>query len=124
MDTLELYRWAVQDPETHAVVLRIMYEQVRSGRHPDVLREDFAGTSAESVAWLALRRGQRAIAVELDGATLAWAQRRAVRLLGARAGEIQFVEGDVRRVGPPEIPPADIIAALNFSILGLRDPND
>jgi len=54
LDTLELYRWAVQDPETHATVLRLMYERLHPGRTPMLLREDFAGTSAEAVAWLAL----------------------------------------------------------------------
>ena len=121
MDTLELYRWAVQDPETHAVVLRAMYERLRPGRHPVVLREDFAGTSSESVAWVALKQGRRAIAVDLDGPTLEWAQRRAVRLLGTRASEVRFVQGDVRIVGPPEVPHADIISVLNFSILYQRD---
>jgi hypothetical protein len=27
MDTLELYRWAVQDPEPHAIALPTMYER-------------------------------------------------------------------------------------------------
>ena len=124
LDPLELYRWAVQDPETHAIVLRTIYAWVRSGRQPVVLREDFAGTCAESVAWVALRRGRRAIAIDLDGPTLAWAQHRAVRLLGSRASEIQFVQADVRSVGPPEVPPADIISVLNYSILYPREPDE
>ena len=74
VDTLELYRWAVQDPETHAVLLCTIYERLRPGRHPVILREDFAGTAAESVAWVALEKGRRAIAVDLDGPTLEWAQ--------------------------------------------------
>lgn len=124
MDKLELYRWAVQDPETHAVVLRTMYGRLRPGRHPVVLREDFAGTSAESVAWVALKKGRRAIAIDLDGPTLEWAQRRAARLLGARASGVEFVLGDVRIVGPPVVPHADIISVLNFSILYQRDPEE
>jgi SAM-dependent methyltransferase len=123
-DTLELYRWAVQDPETHAVVLCIMYERLRPGRQPVILREDFAGTSAESVAWVALRRGRRAFAVDLDGPTLEWAQRRATRLLGTRASEVRFVRADVRAVGPPDVPAADVISVLNFSILYQRDPEE
>src|SRR6186997_286191 len=121
IEKLELYRWAVQDPETHAVVLRTMYGRLRQGRHPMVLREDFAGTSAECVAWVALKKGRRAIAIDLDEPTLEWAKRRAVRLLGDRASEISFVRGDVRIVGPPEVPHADIISVLNFSILYQRD---
>lgn len=124
LDTLELYRWAVQDPETHAIVLRTMYEQLRPGGNPIVLREDFAGTSAESVAWVLLQPGGRAVAVDLDGPTLEWAQRRAVRVLGPLASRIAFVPGDVRSVGPPELPPADIVSVLNFSILCLREPGE
>ncbi len=122
MDKLELYRWAVQDPETHAVVLCKMYEEVRPDRHPVILREDFAGTSAESVAWVALKKGRRAIAVDLDKQTLEWAQRRAARLLGARASEVAFICDDVLNVGPPEVPAADIISVLNFSIYYQHDP--
>ena len=124
MDRLELYRWAVQDPETHAVVLRTMYQWLRPGRQPVVLREDFAGTAAESVAWVILQHGRRAIAVDLDGPTLEWAQRRAVRLLGPLASEIEFVQGDARSVGPPEVPQADIISVLNYSVLYQREPEE
>ena len=124
MDQLELYRWAVQDPETHAVVLRTMYQRLRPGRQPVVLREDFAGTSAESVAWVILQHGRRAIAVDLDGSTLEWAQRRAIRLLGPLASEITFVQGDVRSVGPPAVPHADIISVLNYSILYQRETEE
>ena len=113
----------MQDPETHAIVLRTMYERLRPGRKPVILREDFAGTSAESVAWVILQHGRRAIAVDVDGPTLEWAQRRAVRLLGPLASEIAFVQGDVRGVGPPEVP-ADIISVLNYSILYQREPEE
>lgn len=120
-DVLELYRWAVQDPETHATVLHIMHERV-SGQGPaTLLREDFAGTCAESVAWVALKAGRMAIAVDLDGETLAWARRRAQRLLGGRRGQVECIEGDVMRIGP-ESGAADIISVLNFSILYLRQP--
>ena len=120
-DTLALYRWAVQDPETHAVVLRLMYQQLRPGRHPVVLREDFAGTSAESVAWVALKPGRRAFAIDLDPHTLAWAESRANRLLGPRSSGVTFVEGDAISIAPPRVPPADILSVLNFSILYLRE---
>jgi SAM-dependent methyltransferase len=119
-DPLELYRWAVQDPETHALLLELIYERVRDGRSPEVLREDFAGTSAESVAWVALAEGRRAVAVDRDGATLAWARRRAGVILGDDAARVRFVEGDVRAVAPPEMPEADVLAALNFSVCYLH----
>src|SRR5687767_6970524 len=105
MDILELYRWAVQDPETHAEVLRIMYESVHPGRSPTVLREDFAGTAAESVAWVALQEGRAAVAVDLDRETLRWARHRAERILGSEAECIEFIEGDVIAVAPPRARP-------------------
>jgi SAM-dependent methyltransferase len=121
MDPLELYRWAVQDPETHAEVLRIMYLCQNPGRPANVLREDFAGTCADSVAWVALREGRRAVAVDLDGPTIAWARQRAERILGGRAKDVEFIVSDVLDVGPPRTPRADIIAALNFSVFYFRD---
>lgn len=120
-DLLELYRWAVQDPETHATVLRLMYERLHPGRTPTLLREDFAGTSAEAVAWLALGPGRSALAVDRDAPTVAWARARASRILGPRAGALQFVEADVMSVAPPAVAAADILSVLNFSILYLRD---
>jgi SAM-dependent methyltransferase len=121
MDTLELYRWAVQDPETHAEVLRIMYEDCNPGRRPSVLREDFAGTAADSVAWVALREGRYALAVDLDGPTIGWAKQRAARILGSRASDLEFIVADVMEVGPPQSPAADIITVLNYSIFYFRD---
>lgn len=122
-DALELYRWAVQDPGTHVAVLGRMYERLR-GRKPTVLREDFAGTSAESVAWVAGGDDRSAVAVDHDPATRDWAKRRAARLLGERAGRVQFVEGDVLNVAPPEVSAADVISVLNFSIFHFHHRGD
>ena len=121
MDTLELYRWAVQDPETHAEVLRLIYEHLRPGRTPTVLREDFAGTSAESVAWVALRAGRQAIAVDLDAPTIQWASRRASRILSDNSRSIHFLVSDSLKVAPPQVQPADLVSVLNFSMLYLRE---
>lgn len=112
---LELYRWAVQDPETHAVLLGAIYQRIHNGRRPIVLREDFAGTAADAVAWVARRPDRSAIAVEIDADTVAWAQSRARRVLGDRAPSLQFVVTDATKAGPPTLPQADIVAALNYS---------
>lgn len=120
--SLELYRWAVQDPEVHATVLSMMHRRLRPGTIARVLREDFAGTSADSVAWVAIRPDRRAIAVDLDGQTLAWAKDRASRILGGRAALIDFIHGDVMDVEPgASIPSADVLAVLNFSIMYVRE---
>lgn len=116
VDRLELYRWAVQDPETHAEVLRIMYMCMNPGHTASLLREDFAGTAADSVAWVALREGRRAVAVEIDAPTVLWAKERAERILGSRASGVEFIVSDVMQAGPSEAPQADIVSVLNYSI--------
>lgn len=121
LDSLELYRWAVQDPETHAEVLRIMYETTNPGRRPVLLREDFAGTAAESVAWVALQPGRRAVAVDRDLPTVEWATKRAQRILAGNAGTVEFIVEDVMAVGPDRAGAADILSVLNFSILYFHD---
>ncbi|MBI1246804.1 class I SAM-dependent methyltransferase [bacterium] len=118
-DILELYRWSVQDPDTHAAVLDRMYLQLRH-KQPTVLREDFAGTSADSVAWVRAGDQRRAIAVECDAPTVAWAKARWTKLLGAAAGRLQYVTSDVFAVAPPQVEAADVISALNFSLLFLK----
>ena len=117
VDVLELYRWAVQDPETHVAVLQQMYSRIRNGLRPIVFREDFSGTSAEAVAWVAADPARSAFAIDLDADTLKWARRRAARLLGSDADRVRFFSGDVLEVAPPQVPPADVISALNFSLL-------
>lgn len=116
IDLFAHYRWAVQDPDTHAQLLEIIYERVRDGRSPVVLREDFAGTCAESVAWISHGADRSALAIDLDGEALRWARRRAERSLGAGVERLTLVESDVFRVAPPEVPEADVISVLNFSV--------
>lgn len=118
---LELYRWAVQDPETHAVLFRVIYERVRSGRTPAVLREDFAGTAADSVAWVAIKSGRTAIVIDIDRPTIDWARNRASRILGKRVDAIQFIEADLFGPSPLEVAKADITVALNYSIMQLHE---
>lgn len=116
IDRLLCYRFAVQDPETHAEVLRRMHAHARPPRTATVLREDFAGTAADSVAWIEAGPERRAIAVDIDAETVAWARRRASGMLLDRIGHLDFHVADVRAVGPPAVPTADIISVLNFSI--------
>jgi SAM-dependent methyltransferase len=121
-DSLELYRWAVQDPETHAVLLRIMFDRLGSDGPAEVLREDFAGTAADAVAWVALKPGRRAIAIDRDPATVEWARARAGRLLEDCAPRVRFFNRDVFELEhSEEVPHADILSVLNFSVMYLHD---
>jgi SAM-dependent methyltransferase len=121
-DKRELYRWAVQDPRAQVTFLARIYERY-AGRWPGRLREDFAGNAADAVDWLALG-GELAVAVDIDGPTLRWGERRARRVLGDRAQRLQIVEADVREVRPPAVPSVDVVAALNFSPLVFHTRQD
>lgn len=119
---LELYRWAVQDPETHAVLLRIMFDRLGTEGPARILREDFAGTAADSVAWVALKADRQATAIDRDPDTVQWARDRANRLLGERATLVRLLCRDVFDVEiRTESPPADIVSVLNFSIMYMHD---
>lgn len=114
---LELYRWAVQDPLTQVRVLDRIYRLRHPGQVPTQLREDFAGNCADSVAWIALGPHHHALAVDLDAAALAWGAARAQRLLGAEtAARLETHKQDVRDVSPPQVAPAHVLSALNFSL--------
>jgi SAM-dependent methyltransferase len=117
---LERYRWAVQDPARQAAVLAEIHRR-RRGSEARLMREDFAGNAADAVAFVAGGPRRQAIAVDTDAATLAHGERRATRLLGRRAEQIEWHCGDVHEVAPPEVPAADLLSVLNFSIGYLLD---
>lgn len=118
--TLQRYRWAVQDPARQAAVLAVIHRR-RRGTEPRVMREDFAGNAADSVAFVAQDAGRRAIAVDADAATIAHGQHEASRLLGHRASAIDWHCADVHAISPPMAPAADLLSVLNFSIGYLHD---
>ena len=88
LDRLQCYRYAVQDPETHAEVLRRMHAHGQTTCEATVLREDFAGTAADSVAWIQARPNRLAIAVDNDAQTTEWARKRAESILLERVGHL------------------------------------
>lgn len=122
-EALELYRWSVQDPQRQAAVLTLIYHHLRR-RRPLVLREDFAGTAADSMAWVGMQTDRRAIAVERDAGTLEWARREARERLGSQADRLEFIHADVLEGKATACQNVDVVAALNFSICFLRHRND
>ncbi|MEM1209127.1 MAG: class I SAM-dependent methyltransferase [Planctomycetota bacterium] len=106
------YQRAVQQPEAVVTTIeRIGIELL--GQAPTRLREDFAGTAAIAEAWVRLSEDHRALAVEHDQATAAWAARRIDADLGERAIDCPVVVADVMDLVGPRV---DAVAALNFSI--------
>ena len=104
--TLDLYERTVQDPRRAVELLRALH-----GGSPAVLGEDFAGSAALSRAWVESVPRGRAIAVDLDRASLEHAPHAAVarHVLDVRAPE-------VARLGP-----CDVVHAGNFSLGELHE---
>jgi SAM-dependent methyltransferase len=112
-DKFSLYELCAQNPPRDARVLRAIYEDRRVGlaarrcRADLILGEDFCGTAAISRAWCDLLPRGRAIGVDNDAPTLARA-----REMCRDRPRVELVRADVLRAKQP----ADLIAALNFSI--------
>lgn len=117
MHRLDLYRLAVQHPLAEAAFLERCYRHYFDDE-PTRLREDFAGTSAVSAAWVMPDEDRRALAIEHHGPTARWAQRYVDRTLGHRAEDVVIVEADVQDLRSPRV---DIVCALNFSALIYHD---
>ena len=106
-----LYQLAVQDPEFEVEFAAQQYEK-RRGKKPRVLREDFCGTAAVACRWVEHDPTFRAMGLDLDEPTLAWARAHNVDALGTSRDRIDLRRRDVRSVTNPK---ADVIQAFNFS---------
>lgn len=120
-DPWDLYQASVQDPAAQARVLQHLFRRIHRRHTPRVLREDFAGTAQDAVAWISLDPAHTAIAVELDPAVLQRARARARAILRSANRRLTCVESRVEDLRPETIPRVDIVAALNFSIGYLHD---
>lgn len=120
-DPWDLYQASVQDSTAQARVLEHLFRRIHRRHRPKVLREDFAGTAQDAVAWISLDPVHTAIAVELDSAVVQRARARARALLGGADRRLSFVESRVEDLRPETLPRADVVAALNFSIGYLHD---
>ncbi|MEQ9455137.1 MAG: hypothetical protein RLN76_11175 [Phycisphaeraceae bacterium] len=113
---LSLYVCSVQHPMAEVAMIETAYAQ-HSDSTPLLLREDFAGTSAVAMAWVASDPDRQAMAIERHGPTARWAAKRCVGTLGQRADDLHIVEADVHAVPGPKV---DVTAVLNFSLCELH----
>jgi len=111
-DKYALYQASVQDP-AHDVSLFTRYFKSTYGRAPKILREDFCGTAAVCCEWARSDATHHAWGVDLDPSPLKWGAdfNRSTLDKDAQA-RVHLVKGDVRS---KKTPPADVIAAQNFS---------
>jgi SAM-dependent methyltransferase len=106
------YEAAVQSPEGEIEILTDAYIKLRK-KMPTILREDFCGTSALSVAWIKANQDNTAYGVDLDMSPLEFAFKKHLKGLSpSDSKKIKLICGNVLTV---KTPPSDIVVALNFS---------
>lgn len=116
-DRHALYQEAVQDVEAEIDFVDETYHELR-GRKAKLLREDFCGTANTACEWVRRRRGNRAIAVDLDREVLDWGRDHNLTALSpAEQKRIELIEGDVLDTSAE---PVDVVLAMNFSYFLFR----
>jgi SAM-dependent methyltransferase len=111
-DRHALYEAAVQNVEADLEFFDRIYEE-RHGERFQVIREDFCGTATLACEAVREDLAREAWGVDLDRKTLDWGIRHRVRSLGKKdAARVHLLCADVLKA---DCPPADIVAALNFS---------
>ena len=110
-DPHRLYEMAVQSPEANLRFCDRVYKK-KNGVYATLLKEDFCGTAFLSAEWVKRRKTNRAVAVDLNPATLRWGKTHNIEPLGENASRVELLHADVRSVRQPK---ADIVAAFNFS---------
>lgn len=117
-DPFRLYQASVQRPEDDVAFFAETFARLR-GREARVLREDFCGTAKLSLEWCRSAPRRRAIGVDLDAATLAWARTHNLRPNARRLrGRMRLVHGDVLDVRDTR---ADVVCAMNFSFCVFKE---
>ncbi|HRP62395.1 MAG TPA: class I SAM-dependent methyltransferase [Phycisphaerales bacterium] len=111
-DIHELYELSVQEPEAECDLIDQIWKEQR-GRTCKHIREDFCGTAAVSMKWVARRKSNTAVGVDIDPSVLAWGRKRmASRLNAEQRTRIQLVKADVRTA---KVEPVEALLAMNFS---------
>lgn len=100
-----LYEASVQSPDVDCQLFRRVHKKAY-GVDPISMREDFCGTAWLSKMWAEQSSKHWAVAVDLDGPTLAWAKKHRSHK------RVEYRQDDVLTVRPT---PVDIVCALNFS---------
>ncbi len=111
-DKYVCYQQSVQEPE-HEIAF---FDQAFSDafkHEATALREDFCGTFAVCCEWVKSSDRRTAVGVDLDPEPLDWGKAHNLDVLDkSQRTRIELAQQDVRE---PAGPPADIVAAQNFS---------
>lgn len=111
-DKYRYYLESVQSPEDDVVFLRNTFEELKK-KTPRVLCEDFCGTFKICCEWTKLNKKNTAIGVDLSEEPLQWGKEHHLSELDEdQKSRIQILNDNVMN---PNLPKADLIAAMNFS---------
>ncbi|UOF02852.1 class I SAM-dependent methyltransferase [Bdellovibrio reynosensis] len=111
-DKYELYTKAVQSAPNDVVFIRDTFKELK-GRNARTYREDFCGTFALSTEWIKLNPRHEAIGIDLDPEPMAYGRQNYLSKMRAeQQRRMKLIEGNVL---DPNLPKADIVAAMNFS---------
>ncbi|NNE00203.1 MAG: class I SAM-dependent methyltransferase [Pirellulaceae bacterium] len=111
-DKFALYQKSVQTPCHEIEFFEQAYRDARR-RTPLTLREDFCGTFAVCCSWVKSHKKRTALGIDFCGETLQWGRENNLAKLNAEQQKrVRLLEQDVRKKNRP---PADILAAQNFS---------
>ncbi len=111
-DKYELYKKAVQSPETDAQFLLGVYKELRK-KNPKSMREDFCGTFAVTCEWTKLHRDFVGYGVDLDPEPIEYGRLHHFnKLTSQQQKRVHILEGNVLS---PNLAKVDVAVALNFS---------
>lgn len=111
-DRYDLYQRAVNSPEADVDFLVKVYGQLRDGRRPRHLREDFCGTANLAAEWLKRGPEMTAEGFDLDPEPIEWGKRANFASVPDGIDRMEFHVADVR--SRASVRP-DITTAPNFS---------
>ncbi|MBC7658414.1 MAG: class I SAM-dependent methyltransferase [Chitinophagaceae bacterium] len=117
IDKYAYYQNSVQSPDVDSQFLQRVYTSLR-GKEPVTLREDFCAAFALCCEWAKLGSDKKAIGVDLDEEPLEYGKKNYLsQLTPAQQKRVTVLPQNVLS---PDMPHADIIAALNFSFMGFK----
>lgn len=112
-DKYDLYSQSVQAPDSDVGFFLDTYKELRGGRVPHILREDFCGTFSICCEWVKLDPQNVAHGLDLDPEPIDYGKKRYLKALTPE--EQRRVRIQLKNVLDRDVPKSDIIAAQNFS---------
>ncbi len=112
-DKYAFYSQAVQSADDDVRFYRKIYKQIRKGKKPVTLREDFCGAGAISCEWVKLDKENKSCGLDLDPEPMSYGRLNYIsKLKNDEQNRIALIKKDVLS---SDLPSADLAVALNFS---------